>query len=325
MGKYEHHSFGKSAIVHADCLEWLATAPENSIHAIVTDPPYGLKEYEAPELEKLSVGKGGVWRLPPAFDGNVRAPLPRFTALDGRDREKMVSFFTDWARLSSRALRPGAHVFVASNAFIVPLLIKSMMDGGLEYRGQLMRLVRTLRGGDRPKNAEKEFPFVSSLPRGCYEPWVLFRKPLPNGMTVGYALREYETGGVRRLPDGRPFEDVIPSERTPRIERDIADHPSLKPQSFMRLLTYIALPLGRGVIVDPFSGSGSTVAAAKAVGVSAIGIERHLPYYEMSKIAVPRLTSVVSRIDATLRSMAQPDMFKSERELVFSSGAVAVL
>ena len=324
IGKNEHSIFGKSAVVHADCLEWLAKVPENSIHAIVTDPPYGVREYEAHELEKLSTGRGGIWRLPPSFDGNVRAPLPRFTALDERDREKMVLFFREWAQLSLRALRPGAHVFVASNAFIVPLLLQSMIEGGLEYRGQLMRLVRTLRGGDRPKNAEKEFPFVSSLPRGCYEPWVLFRKPLPNGMRVSDALREYETGGLRRLPDGRPFEDVIASERTPRAERDLADHPSLKPQSLMRLLTYIALPLGKGIIVDPFSGSGSTVAAAKAVGVSAIGIERHRPYYEMSKTAIPKLSAISSRIDDTLRGTVQVSLFE-EDEATFSSVAAAAL
>jgi len=31
----------------ANCLEWMDSRPANSIHAIVTDPPYGLKEYTA--------------------------------------------------------------------------------------------------------------------------------------------------------------------------------------------------------------------------------------------------------------------------------------
>lgn len=297
---WDHEAFGKSALVHADCLEWLARVPQDSIHAILTDPPYGIREYESHELEKLSAGRGGIWRIPPSFDGNVRAPLPRFTALDERDREKMALFFREWARLCLRALRPGAHVFVASNAYIVPLLLKSLIEGGLEFRGQMIRLVRTLRGGDRPKNAEQEFPLVSSMPRGCYEPWALFRKPLPDGMKVSDALRRFQTGGLRRLPDGNPFEDVLPSERTPRAERDIADHPSLKPQSLMRLLAYVALPLGEGVIVDPFAGSGSTVAAAEAVGVRAVGIERHRPYYEMAQAAVPKLAALRSRMDGAL-------------------------
>lgn len=139
-------------MVHADCLEWLSRVPADSIHAVVTDPPYGHREYEISELERLHNGnRGGIWRIPPSFDGNVRAPLPRFTALDGRDREAMGSFFTEWSRLLMRALRPGAHVFVASNAFIIPILLKAMTDGGLEFRTQIIRAVKTLRGGDRPR------------------------------------------------------------------------------------------------------------------------------------------------------------------------------
>ena len=312
---WESTPFGRSFLVHADCLEWLARIPENSIHAILTDPPYGVREYESYELDKLSAGRGGIWRIPPSFDGNMRAPLPRFTALDERDRERMALFFREWARLCCHTLRPGAHVFVASNAYIVPLLLKSLIEGGLEFRGQLIRLVRTLRGGDRPKNAEQEFPLVSSMPRGCYEPWVLFRKPLPDGMKVSDALREFQTGGLRRLPDGNPFEDVIPSERTPRIERNIADHPSLKPQSLMRLLAYVALPLGEGVIVDPFAGSGATVAAAETVGLSAVGIERHRPYYDMAQKAIPKLAALRSRTDEIVGRGDSPDLFKKRATL----------
>jgi site-specific DNA-methyltransferase (adenine-specific) len=207
--------------------------PANSFHAIVTDPPYGVKEYDFDQLEKRANGNGGIWRIPPSFDGHTRAPLPRFTALDMRERKRLREFFVAWAKLASRALRPGAHVFIATNAFIAQLLYAALVDGGLEFRGQLMRLVRTLRGGDRPKNAEKTFPDVSSLPRGCYEPWGIFRKPLLPKMKVSDCLKEFQTGGIRRLANGKPFSDVIPSERTPRRERKIADHPSLKPQSLL--------------------------------------------------------------------------------------------
>ena len=286
---YESRQFGHSRIIHADCFEWLSQLSENTLHAVVTDPPYGVKEYDERELEKRSNGKGGIWRIPPSFDGHIRAPLPRFTALDERDRQRLSAFFTNWARLTVRALRPGGHVFIATNAYIAALLYGALMDGGLEFRGQIIRMVRTLRGGDRPKNAEKEFPDVSSMPRGCYEPWGIFRKPLLPGMKVSDCLREFQTGGIRRRPEGGPFEDLIPSGRTLRRERKIADHPSLKPQSFLRQLVYAALPLGQGVIMDPFMGSGSTVAASEAVGVASCGVERYRDYYEMACEAIPKL------------------------------------
>ncbi len=320
---YTTQAFTHGRIVHADCFEWLSRLPESSLHAVVTDPPYGVREYDDNELEKRAAGKGGIWRLPPAFDGSVRAPLPRFTALDAKDRRRLTLFFAEWSRLTLRALRPGGHVIIATNAFIASLLYEALTQGGLEFRGQVMRQVRTLRGGDRPKNAEDEFPDVSSLPRGCYEPWGLFRKPLPPKMTVGECLRQFETGGLRRRADGNPFEDVIPSERTPKLERDIANHPSLKPQSYMRQVVYAALPLGKGVIADPFMGSGSTIAAAEALGLHAIGAERYLDYFSMAADAIPQLAALGKKKEVVRRVKVTPrtaELF-AERD-VLDVGAV---
>jgi site-specific DNA-methyltransferase (adenine-specific) len=179
---YRHIKTGQhSMIVHADCLEWLTRIQENSIHGIVTDPPYGVKEYDFDQIEKRENGNGGIWRIPPSFDGSNRQPLPRFTALSDKERDQLKNFFIEWASAATHALRPGGHVFIACNSFMCQLVYSALVEGGLEFRGQLIRLVRTLRGGDRPKNAEEEFPHVCSLPRGCYEPWGILRKPfLPN-------------------------------------------------------------------------------------------------------------------------------------------------
>lgn len=46
-------------------------------------------------------------------------------------------------------------------------------------------------------------------------------------------------------------------------------------------------------------GSGSTVAAAEAVGVCCIGVERNLEYYEMSRIAIPKLINLESTQNTT--------------------------
>jgi site-specific DNA-methyltransferase (adenine-specific) len=289
---YTHHVFSHSMIVHADCFEWLGRIPENSLHAIVTDPPYGVKEYDFDQIEKRNNGNGGIWRIPPSFDGHTRSPLPRFTALNNKERNQLRTFFTEWAKAATHALRPGAHVFIATNAFLSQLVFQALIEGGLEFRGELIRLVRTLRGGDRPKNAETEFPDVSSMPRACYEPWGLLRKPMLAGMKVSDCLREYQTGALRRTPDDKPFSDVIISERTPQREKAVANHPTLKPQSFMRKLVHASLPLGVGIIADPFMGAGSTIAAAEAVGVSSIGVERYVDYYEVSRKAIPKLSAI---------------------------------
>jgi len=296
---FESYTLEKALIIHADCFEWMKLIPESSIHAVVTDPPYGVKEYEPDQLEKRTNGNGGVWRIPPSFDGHVRSPLPRFTALNNGERKQMRDHFSEWAKLVLRLIRPGGHIFVASNAFLSQIVFSAIAEQGFEFRGEVIRLVRTMRGGDRPKNAEDEFPDVCSMPRSRYEPWGVFRKPLLNGMKVSDCLREFQTGGLRRKPDGNPFEDVIESERTSQKEKEIADHPSLKLQSFLRKIVYSSLPLGEGIVLDPFMGSGSTIAAANAVGYSSIGVERMDEYYQMSKQAIKKLSVIVVK-DAQL-------------------------
>jgi site-specific DNA-methyltransferase (adenine-specific) len=55
---------GQSLIVNANCFDWLKELPENSLHAVITDPPYGVKEYQLEQLKKKKQGKGGTWRIP---------------------------------------------------------------------------------------------------------------------------------------------------------------------------------------------------------------------------------------------------------------------
>jgi DNA modification methylase len=277
----------------SDAFEWLDARAANTVHAIVTDPPYGLKEYSETEKQKLRKGRGGVWRIPPSFDGCKRSPLPRFTVLDDADREALSAFFARFAERAMRVLVPGGHVIIATNPLLSHLVYVPMIEAGFEKRGEIIRLVQTLRGGDRPKNAHDEFDGVSVMPRSGWEPWGLFRKPCEG--RVQDNLRKWWTGGLRRISDGEPFLDVIRSTPTRREERAVAPHPSLKPQAFMRQIVRAALPLGKGTILDPFMGGGSTIAAAAAIGYAAIGIEKDAAYFDVARAAIPAL----ARLPAT--------------------------
>ena len=274
-------------IIHVDAFLWLEHAPPCSIHAVVTDPPYGLVEYRSDQLEKMRRGRGGVWRIPPSFDGCRRKPLPRFTVLTREDRDNLRRFFGDLAQRLLPVLVPGAHVFVATNPLVSHLVYEPFISAGFEKRGEIIRAVQTLRGGDRPKNAHGEFPQVSVMPRSCWEPWGLFRKPCEG--RVQDNLRKWKVGGLRRISDTEPFRDLIYSSPARGYERRVASHPSLKPQQFLRQLVRAALPLRKGIILDPFMGSGSTIAAAAACGLRSIGLEINREYFEMARRAIPML------------------------------------
>ena len=280
----------RATYILSDVLKWLADLPENSIHAVVTDPPYGIIEYDEKNHTKLRKGRGGVWRIPPSFDGAKRKPLPRFTVLRKEEIANLHGFFSAVAYGLLRALVPGGHVFIASNPLVSTMTFHAFMESGFEKRGEVIRLVQTLRGGDRPKGAESEFPDVSVMPRSCWEPWGIFRKPIRG--TVAENLRSWGAGALRRISDEEPFKDVIQCSPTRGPEKEIAPHPSLKPQRFMRKLVRAALPLGVGIIYDPFAGSGSTLAAAQNIGYRSIGTDSDKAYFAMSKVAFSKLVSL---------------------------------
>jgi DNA modification methylase len=104
-------------------------------------------------------------------------------------------------------------------------------------------------------------------------------------------LRRWRTGGLRRPSAQQPFADLIDSAPAGRAERALAPHPSLKPQSFLRPLVRAMLPLGKGVVLDPFAGSGSTLAAAHAVGYASIGIEQDPHYFALACRSIRRLAA----------------------------------
>ena len=283
--------FGHSYTAYnVDAFEWLAKAPANSIHAVITDPPFGLVEYTEKELVKLRNGRGGVWRIPPSFDGHRRRPVPRFTVLGSSEKASLRDFFCRLAAGLMRVLVPGAHVFIATNPLVSYLVYEPFIVAGFEKRGEIIRSVYTLRGGDRPKNAHKEFPDVCVIPKSCWEPWGLFRKPCEG--RVQDNLRKWKTGGLRRISPDQPFRDLIESSPARGLERAIAPHPSLKPQQFLRQLASASLPLREGVILDPFMGSGSTIAAATACGLKSIGLEINAEYFRMAVSAIPRLAAL---------------------------------
>ena len=107
---YHCENYSDCLLIHADCFEWLSLCPKESIQSVVTDPPYGVKEYDFDQIEKRNDGHGGIWRIPPAFDGSTRRPLPRFTALNEKERLRLHRFFVEWSKLIVKACVPGAHV-----------------------------------------------------------------------------------------------------------------------------------------------------------------------------------------------------------------------
>jgi site-specific DNA-methyltransferase (adenine-specific) len=281
-------------IHNADSFEWLRKQRANSFHAVVTDPPFGIVEYTAKELGKRRNGRG-IWRLPNSFDGAKRQPMPRFTVLDHHDHMGVLAFHYQLAPELFRVLVPGAHVMIASQCLVSHLVAQAFCMAGFEARGQIVRIVKTLRGGDRPKFAETKFKEVSVIPRSSYEPWLLFKKP--HDGRVAENLKRYGTGALRRPAKDVPFSDTVEVPPARKKERALGNHPSIKPQALMRHLVRASLPLSKGVLLDPFMGSGSTIAAATHLKLKSVGVEVDPYYFRLARRAIPKLSHFFSGAD----------------------------
>jgi site-specific DNA-methyltransferase (adenine-specific) len=62
-------------------------------------------------------------------------------------------------------------------------------------------------------------------------------------------------------------------------------HPTVKPTDLMRYLCRLITP-PNGIVLDPFTGSGSTGKAAMAEGFRFIGIEREAEYIEIARARI---------------------------------------
>jgi site-specific DNA-methyltransferase (adenine-specific) len=60
----------------------------------------------------------------------------------------------------------------------------------------------------------------------------------------------------------------------------------------MRQIVRAVLPLGKGMVLDPFMGGGATIAAATAVGYDSVGVEIDPVFFKIAERAIPRLVEL---------------------------------
>lgn len=95
-----------------------------------------------------------------------------------------------------------------------------------------------------------------------------------------------ENTGVRDFGDTGSAARFFYCPKAIRADRDAGNvHPTVKPTDLMRYLCRLVTPPG-GVVLDPFTGSGSTGKAAVLEGFRFLGIEREAQYVEIAKARI---------------------------------------
>lgn len=312
------------ALHQGDCLEVLRTLPDASVHAVVTDPPYGLSDHKPAEVTAC---------LQAWLAGKPYVPKARGGFMD-KTWDAWVPGPEVW-RECLRVLKPGGHLLAFAGTRSMDLMTMAVRLAGFELRDSIgyahdgggAPVLAWVRGQGMPKS--RNGPWGGTALRPAWEPIILARRPLQGTTRDNWAA--YGTGALNipaclvngtRWPanvahDGGAAADILgPAARffyCPKVssaERHLGlehpghqfkqgttlrmveatatrgnNHPTVKPIALMAYLCRLVTPPG-GTVLDPFLGSGSTGIAALREGFDFLGIERDPEYLAIAQARI---------------------------------------
>lgn len=174
-----------------------------------------------------------------------KCPYPDFDG-DGRDQRSWTSWMAEWMREARRCAKPGAPICVFTDWRQLPSTTDALQWAGWQWRGLL--------------------------------PWDKVNARPQKGRFRQQA--EFVVWGSNgHMPIDRPVPILPGAYRYATPQKRM--HQTEKPLELMCEIVRICEP--GGCILDPFAGSGTTIAAAVMEGYSAIGIESVEYYAEAAR------------------------------------------
>ena len=190
-------------IIHGDCLEELKKLEDNSVDAVVTDPPYGLsntKPAQVADVLKAWV-TGDTEAAPTTKGGFMNASWDSFVPPPAVWEECM------------RVLKPGGHMAVFAGARTQDLIGLSIRLAGFEIRESVAWIHSSgfARGQDLGKELGEEWEGWSYALKPSHEPIIIARKPLVGGVREN--VKQFSVGAINiasaRVANGRYPANVV--------------------------------------------------------------------------------------------------------------------
>jgi site-specific DNA-methyltransferase (adenine-specific) len=260
-----------------DCFEFLSTIPDNSIDAVITDPPYGI----------------GIAKWDTVID------IPKFTSEVKRVLKK-----------------DGFYAFFGQMPTVINW-INAANEEKMKYKEHIVWVKRNVGLSARLMRCHESLFVYGNRPdfyqtKGRYEdvkfPGILFDVFTVEGFQRAYSdlMTSFKSGKIRkgnennlrqnefgrygvvinkeRCPDIVNFTNVwsfLPATRQEgRSQKGIYYHPCEKPLELMKRLVELVTP-ENALILDTFAGSGTTALACLETNRDYILIEKEPDYYEV--------------------------------------------
>lgn len=240
-------------LYHGDCLDLLASFSEASVDMIFADPPYNLSNggFSVHAGKRVSVNKGD-WDKSDGLEADFK-------------------FHRQWIKACRRVLKPHASIWISGTYHSV-----YQCGFALQLCGyHILNDICWYKPNAAPNISCRNFA-------ASHESLIWARKDKLTKHIYNYqAMKEGEWGkDFIKKPDRQMRSVWAISTPTPS-EKKFGKHPAQKPYALLNRIVQACTRAG-DVVLDPFSGSGTTGLAAHALGRQYIGIESDSAYLDLS-------------------------------------------
>jgi site-specific DNA-methyltransferase (adenine-specific) len=298
----------------------LSPLPDNTIDALVTDPPYGIS-FQNHEWDK-NLPKRQIWEdslrvLKHGAFGVVFSSVRLMHRLmvDLEDSGFLIKDVLFWAYLNGMpksrdiGLEIDKELGVTSKVVGKYDYVQGYKKGGADNyytHNEKLKYEPQSEIGIQYKGAGLGL-------KPAYEPIILVQKPIEKGLNVAQNVIKYGTGalnleqtripyakgegkvGHHPHPNGRVSANILRTDEfddgydkffvVPKVRQkaeDFNNHPTLKPVDLMQHLVKL-VSFEKQTILDPFMGSGSTGVACLALRRKFVGFELEKEYFEVCR------------------------------------------
>ena len=291
------------SIILGNSRDVLKTFPNEYVHAIISDIPYGICYDEWDVLHNNTNSALGGTSIAQSNSGALfkrrGKPLNGWSAADKKIPLEYQEWCASWAGEWLRVLKPGSSCFVFAGRRFAHRCIVALENSGFTFKDMLAWKKNTAphraqriseiyrRRGDVEQAENWQGWRVANL-RPIFEPILWFQKPYKTGGTIADNVLEYGVGAWNEnaISDYciENYKDVEYSNvlSVTYDKDDHGLHETQKPLKLMECLVSLVTQEG-AIVLDPFAGSGTTCLAAKNLNRHYIGVEIDNGYAEIAR------------------------------------------
>src|SRR5271157_716637 len=236
-------------LYQGDCLELLALIPESSVDLVFADPPYFLS------------------------NGGITCHAGRMVSVNKGDWDKSKGpganheFNRAWLAACQRVLKPNGSIWVSGTAHVIHSVGFAMQQLGFK----LLNDISWVKPNPPPNLSCRYFTHAT-------ETIIWAARDKKSRHTFNYKL-------MKETNRGKQMKSVWEIKPPENWEKKFGKHPTQKPVALLERILLASSNEG-DLVLDPFSGSGTTVLAALHKGRRAVGIELDAKW---TRVAIQRL------------------------------------